>query len=568
MGNWPDYAPGQPVEHSSRRENEINAILKAGNLLSGGLNFARSPQSVRIQAYNATTAEISPGQPVQIDITGTMSGEAFPVVAFDNEKPDAPFGVFMQSVAVNGMAPLVLSGPATVQITGTTGGYAKPIEDGTFERGDEGVRILNITGGTEAVVLLGEYHEEQVGTTYGIETTVDGGTATVSLVSGSTTTDLLLVKGANVNITTNASGQVVFSATGGGGGGVPAGTIIAYAGPLDYMPGESYADQYFPDGYSGDGDIPDGWLHCHGQAVSRTEYSDLFAAIGTVYGAGDGSTTFNLPDFRGSFLRGAGFSAPFDVVGYQVVEDPDEEGEYVDAGYIEINGYEIDSGEAVISGQTVDLAGATITPSGIVLNGTTYDYGDISSIPSGVLEVNGGYISGFYPLSENSGEMQANMGKHLRQELPNMLGSFYGITVGAAPDGATHPIQHPGPFIDGGTTGLPGLLPFPITQSPTYPPYTTGLMITSYPNYDTFDNVQIFGSTSGGNQYQTNAQVTRYDFNAYYGQPVNGNVIYTVSDYIREYGYEPPEEMLTIKNSTIEGYNLPTRHLVHWLIKC
>lgn len=41
---------------------------------------------------------------------------------------------------------------------------------------------------------------------------------------------------------------------------------------------------------------PTGWLICNGAAVSRTTYSDLFAVIGTKYGAGDGSTTFNLPD--------------------------------------------------------------------------------------------------------------------------------------------------------------------------------------------------------------------------------------------------------------------------------
>lgn len=49
---------------------------------------------------------------------------------------------------------------------------------------------------------------------------------------------------------------------------------------------------------------PDGWLKCNGRAVSRTIYADLFAAIGTSFGDGDGSTTFNLPDFRGEFLRG------------------------------------------------------------------------------------------------------------------------------------------------------------------------------------------------------------------------------------------------------------------------
>ena len=49
---------------------------------------------------------------------------------------------------------------------------------------------------------------------------------------------------------------------------------------------------------------PDGFLLCYGQAVSRNTYSDLFAAIGTTYGVGDGSTTFNVPDLRGRVAAG------------------------------------------------------------------------------------------------------------------------------------------------------------------------------------------------------------------------------------------------------------------------
>ena len=51
---------------------------------------------------------------------------------------------------------------------------------------------------------------------------------------------------------------------------------------------------------------PAGWLVCDGRAVSRGTYAALFAAIGTSNGAGDGSTTFNLPDGRGRALIGAG----------------------------------------------------------------------------------------------------------------------------------------------------------------------------------------------------------------------------------------------------------------------
>lgn len=65
-------------------------------------------------------------------------------------------------------------------------------------------------------------------------------------------------------------------------GGAPAGVVLPYAGSA----------------------APTGWLLCYGQAVNRTTYAALFAAIGTNYGTGDGSTTFNLPDMRGRVAGG------------------------------------------------------------------------------------------------------------------------------------------------------------------------------------------------------------------------------------------------------------------------
>lgn len=64
--------------------------------------------------------------------------------------------------------------------------------------------------------------------------------------------------------------------------GVPTGTVMSYAGST----------------------APTGWLLCYGQAISRTTYSALFSIIGTQYGSGDGSSTFNLPDLRGRVLAG------------------------------------------------------------------------------------------------------------------------------------------------------------------------------------------------------------------------------------------------------------------------
>lgn len=91
--------------------------------------------------------------------------------------------------------------------------------------------------------------------------TVDGA-ATLSLAAGESVT--LLVDGtAWITI--------------GRAGGVPSGALMSFAGST----------------------TPAGWLLCDGSAVSRTTYASLFTAVGTTYGVGDGSSTFNLPDLRG-----------------------------------------------------------------------------------------------------------------------------------------------------------------------------------------------------------------------------------------------------------------------------
>lgn len=71
--------------------------------------------------------------------------------------------------------------------------------------------------------------------------------------------------------------------------------------------------------------IPDGWLLCNGASVSRTTYAKLFAAIGTRYGSGNGSTTFNLPNFNGRHVLGTTNTGNL--------------GSYVSAGLPDITGY-------------------------------------------------------------------------------------------------------------------------------------------------------------------------------------------------------------------------------------
>lgn len=80
--------------------------------------------------------------------------------------------------------------------------------------------------------------------------------------------------------------------------------------------------------------VPDGWLLCDGREISRSTYAQLFAVIGTLYGAGNGSTTFNVPDLRGEFIRGAdpGAGLPVGTAQPHQVEDHQHTaGSYCDA---------------------------------------------------------------------------------------------------------------------------------------------------------------------------------------------------------------------------------------------
>ena len=61
--------------------------------------------------------------------------------------------------------------------------------------------------------------------------------------------------------------------------------------------------------YFGFSEVPEHCLMCDGSEISREAYSKLFAKYGTTYGEGDGSTTFNLPDYRGAFFRCIGGNA-------------------------------------------------------------------------------------------------------------------------------------------------------------------------------------------------------------------------------------------------------------------
>lgn len=127
--------------------------------------------------------------------------------------------------------------------------------------------------------------------------------------------------------------------------GVPAGSVMAFARTTP----------------------PTGWLRANGAAVSRSTYAGLYTAIGTAFGAGDGSTTFNLPDLRGEFIRGL------------------DDGRGVDAGRVlgaaqaALLGSHSHTGTTSATGDHTHPLGIYVTGSGN--NGTTAAYSSGSFTP-------------------------------------------------------------------------------------------------------------------------------------------------------------------------------------------
>lgn len=155
--------------------------------------------------------------------------------------------------------------------------------------------------------------------------------------------------------------------------------------------------------------VPNGALVCAGQAVSRTTYADLFAVLGTTHGAGDGLTTFNLPDYRGRMLAG------LDNMGGS------------DAGRLSVsNTLGLTGGE-----ETHQL---TTNESGLVAHTHTMNHDH----PAVNVNVNGGNASvGYYVVTRSgtdSGSIVSELGNPypLTVDVPNFTGSTGGSAAASA----------------------------------------------------------------------------------------------------------------------------------------
>lgn len=179
---------------------------------------------------------------------------------------------------------LDLSSQFSIHENGTSGGFTTNTEFDIQFAVSDGVGTTIFNTDYETVVLdAGNYLDTYMKSGNGYKYAVNG------------VVDPNLKNGLQVNGSLYLNGQEINSGGGGKSGDtLPIGSMIPY----------------------GKSQPPTNWLVCNGQAVSRTTYADLFAVIGTSYGAGDGSTTFNLPDKRGKVSVGLnGSDTDFDTIG-------------------------------------------------------------------------------------------------------------------------------------------------------------------------------------------------------------------------------------------------------------
>jgi hypothetical protein len=181
---------------------------------------------------------------------------------------------------------------------------------------------------------------------------------------------------------------------------------------------------------------PPGWIEANGAFLSRVQYSELFSVFGTRYGAGDGSTTFRIPDYRGLFLRGL------------------DNGAGIDTGRTQ-GSYQADQNKAgITTGQSLSV---TYNQNIVTSSVTGINVSDLGG--SGLSKT----ISGNINLSGGSEVTVKNIAERA------IIKAFSSIDLNAPPPGAIQALWHfdgpnnySGNFIDSGNNGLtipnPGLL--------------------------------------------------------------------------------------------------------------
>ena len=233
----------------------------------------------------------------QTTLNSVGTGDFLLIADADLSSGDAPrkttvLNLFEDALTLGTYADINLTGNLTY---GTATGNRTVSTTASITTGTINNATLGTTTGTAATFTTGTLTTGVIptgtfGTTASTAATITSGTVTNLNSTSGTITTLNSTTGTITNLSTTLAGDFTISqGTGTIGTGitnrlVPVGSVIAFAV----------------------NSAPTGWLGADGSAVNRTTYASLFSTIGTTHGTGDGSTTFNLPDLRGIFVRGSG----------------------------------------------------------------------------------------------------------------------------------------------------------------------------------------------------------------------------------------------------------------------
>jgi len=293
-------------------------IDAAGVPLAGGFLYTYEAGTTTPQAtYTDSTAATANSNPIVLDSRGEANiwlssadykfkltdANGTEIWTVDNiAAPSTALSpVFSSNVTISANT----SGPALL-VTQTGAGAAIRVQDSADP--DSSPFVVDTTGQVGIGTATPANAIDVAGGAIQISTS--GGTARTVMSADSTDSIFAVSDDRNFTIKTNAATRLTVNSTA-ATSTVP---VVLPAIPTTALQAatKSYVDQVLPSGcimpFAGTA-APTSWLSCDGSAVSRSTYATLFAAIGTTWGSGDGSTTFNVPDLRGMFLRGTGTNA-------------------------------------------------------------------------------------------------------------------------------------------------------------------------------------------------------------------------------------------------------------------
>ena len=295
-------------------------IDAAGIPLAGGFLYTYVAGTTTPQAtYTDSTAATANSNPIVLDSRGEaniwLTGSSYKFKLTDSEGTEiwtvdniappstAVSPVFTTNVTISDNSP----GPALL-ITQLGAGAAIRVQDETDP--DSSPFVVDSTGNVGIGTAAPANKLDVAGGAIQISTA--GGTARTIISADSTDSIFAASDTRNFTIKTNSATRLTINAT-------DATSTVPVVLPGDPTSALQAATKQYVDAAGPAGAImafagttaPSGWLKCEGQAVSRTGYATLFANIGTTWGSGDGSTTFNLPDLRGVFLRGTGTNGTY-----------------------------------------------------------------------------------------------------------------------------------------------------------------------------------------------------------------------------------------------------------------